>query len=434
MGLFTMRIVDDRPPLLARATIFVVAALIACFVAWAAYTTVEEITRGEGRVVPASRTQLVQASEPGVIAEITVQVGQVVRRGDLLVRLDDTTTTSSLGEQVARARALKASATRLRQEEAGEFDRPLECPQEILDVAPGVCENEQRLLTARHQNFEAKRSVLEARLTQRRSELGEARANLNRLNDSLAVSAQEAELVTTMVRRGLMARTEQMRVEREQTELKGQLALTAETIERASAAVREAEIQVQELPLQLKQEALGELSQTLAELSVVEESIRGASDRVRRTDIRSPVDGIVNTLEQNTIGAFVQPGTVVAGIVPTSDTLIVEARVSPKDVAFIRNGQPALIKISAYDFSIFGGLSGSVSNISADSLVDQETGEAFYQVQVKTAAAELTRAGRSYPIIPGMVGTVEIMTGSKSILDYLLKPINKARDEALRER
>jgi adhesin transport system membrane fusion protein len=155
---------------------------------------------------------------------------------------------------------------------------------------------------------------------------------------------------------------------------------------------------------------------------------------VARTDIRSPVDGIVNTMELNTVGAFVQPGTVVAGIVPTSETLLVEARVSPRDVAFIRPGQKALIKITAYDFSIFGGLEGEVATITADSLVDQKNGEPYYQVRVSTDTSTLAKDGKSYAIMPGMICTVEIMTGRKTILSYLLKPINKARDEAMRER
>jgi adhesin transport system membrane fusion protein len=186
--------------------------------------------------------------------------------------------------------------------------------------------------------------------------------------------------------------------------------------------------------LEFRQQALDDLTQALADLSVVEETIRGAKDKVARTDIRSPVDGIVNTLEINTLGSFVQPGAVVAGIVPTSETLLVEARVSPRDVAFIRPDQNALIKVTAYDFSIFGGLVGKVSNISADSLLDEHTGQPYYQVRVATEKAALEKDGKSYSIIPGMICSVDIKTGQKTILDYLLKPINKAREEALRER
>ena len=276
--------------------------------------------------------------------------------------------------------------------------------------------------------------MLKSRLDQRETELDEAVANSHRLTENIAVSDKEAELVKSMVKRGLMAQTEQLRVDREQTELKGQIALAAETIKKIEATIVEAKLQVDELGLQLQQEALDELTQALAELSVVDETIRGATDRVARTDIRSPVDGIVNTLELNTLGAFVQPGAIVAGIVPTSETLLVEARVSPRDVAFIRPDQKALIKVTAYDFSIFGGLDGKVANITADSLVDQNTGEPYYQVRVSTDNSTLTKDGKSFSIIPGMICTVEIMTGRKTILSYLLKPINKARDEAMRER
>jgi membrane fusion protein, adhesin transport system len=237
-----------------------------------------------------------------------------------------------------------------------------------------------------------------------------------------------------MVKKGLMARTEQLRVEREQTELNGQLTLAGETIKKARSAITEAKLQVDELGLQLQQEALSDLTQALADLSVVDETIRGATDKVARTDIRSPVDGIVNTLDINTVGAFVQPGAVVAGIVPTSETLLVEARVSPRDVAFIRPGQDALIKVTAYDFSIFGGIEGKVSNITADSLVDQKTGEPYYQVRVATDKSTLTRDGKTYSIIPGMICSVDIKTGRKTILTYLMKPINKAREEAMSER
>jgi adhesin transport system membrane fusion protein len=425
---------EDRPPFFASASVFIIGALFVTFFVWASYAEVDEIARGDGKVIPASKTQIIQASEAGVVQEIAVKVGQIVKKEDLLIRLDNTVSASSLGEQQARARTLQARIARLKHEQAGNLDRPFTCPDEIEKAAPEVCDNEQKLLVARSENSANKLSVLKSRLQQRGTEHDEAIANEKRLTESLVVSDKEAELVKSMVKRGLMAQTEQIRVDRQQTELNGQLALAAETIKRTAAATEEAQLQVDELGLQLRQEALDELTQALAELSVVEETIRGASDRVARTDIRSPVDGIVNTLELNTLGAFVQPGTVVAGIVPTSETLLVEARVSPRDVAFIRPGQKALIKITAYDFSIFGGLEGEVANITADSLVDQNTGEPYYQVRVSTDSSALTKDGKSYSIIPGMICTVEIMTGRKTILSYLLKPINKARNEAMRER
>ncbi len=425
---------EDRPPLFASASIFIIGALFASSVAWASFAEVDEIARGDGKVIPASKTQVIQASEPGVVQEIAVQIGQIVKKNDLIIRLDNTMNTSSLGEQQAKARALQARIARLKFEQSGNIEGAFPCPSEIQTVAPEICDNEQNLLLARRGNFGVKLSVLKSRLDQREKELDEANANLDRLTKNLAVSDQETALVESMVKKGLMARTEQIRVEREQTELHGQLNLAGETIKKGKAAITEAQLQVDELGLQLKQEALSDLTQALADLSVVDETIRGATDKVARTDIRSPVDGIVNTLDVNTLGAFVQPGAVVAGIVPTSETLLVEARVSPRDVAFIRPGQDALIKITAYDFSIFGGIEGKVSNITADSLVDQKTGEPYYQVRVATERSTLTRDGKTYSIIPGMICSVDIKTGRKTILTYLLKPINKAREEAMSER
>lgn len=425
---------EDRPPFFSSASVFIVGAFFVCFVVWSSYAEVDEIARGEGKVIPASKTQIIQASEAGVVQEIAVKIGQVVKKDDILIRLDNTVSASSLGEQEARARTLKVRIARLDHEQRGDISKPFDCPAEIAAAAPEVCVNEQRLLVARRENFGNKLSVLKSRLDQRQKELAESTANERRLTENLVVSEKEAKLVASMVKRGLMAQTDQLRLDRELTELNGQIALAAESIKRIEATIVEAKLQVDELGLQLQQEALDELTQSLAELSVVDETIRGATDRVARTDIRSPVDGIVNTLELNTIGAFVQPGAIVAGIVPTSETLLIEARVSPRDVAFIRPGQDALIKVTAYDFSIFGGLDGKVSNITADSLVDQNTGEPYYQVRVSTERSALERDGKTYSIIPGMICTVEIMTGRKTILTYLLKPINKARDEALRER
>ncbi|GLQ76967.1 HlyD family type I secretion periplasmic adaptor subunit [Mesorhizobium huakuii] len=403
-------------------------------VAWASFAEVDEIARGDGKVIPASKTQIIQSSEPGVVQEIAVKIGQIVKKNDLIIRLDNTMNTSSLGEQQAKARALETRIARLKFEQTGNIDGPFPCPPEIQKVAPEICDNEQKLLVARRDNFQVKLSVLKSRLDQRLNELDEANANLDRLTKNLEVSDRETALVESMVKKGLMARTEQIRVEREQTELHGQLNLAGETIKKAKGAITEAQLQVNELGLQLQQEALSDLTQALADLSVVDETIRGATDKVARTDIRSPVDGIVNTLDINTVGAFVQPGAVVAGIVPTSETLLVEARVSPRDVAFIRPDQDALIKITAYDFSIFGGIEGKVSNITADSLVDQKTGEPYYQVRVATERSTLTRDGKTYSIIPGMICSVDIKTGRKTILTYLLKPINKAREEAMSER
>jgi adhesin transport system membrane fusion protein len=424
----------DNPPFLARGILGLVALVIASFVAWAAIAKINEIARGEGKVIPVSKTQIIQSSEPGVVQQIAVVLGQVVRKGQLLVQLDNTTTTSTLGESVAKARALGAKVARLKLEEDGKYDVPYVCPDDILAVAKDVCANEAQLFAADRASYNNKLGVLQERVRQRQNELSEAHANIDRLVQNIDGAQRQYDLISPLAKKKLVAETEVLKTERDLTDQQGQLKVYQESIDRLQAAVQEATLQLGDLALELRQQALTEKAQALAELSVVGETVRGASDRVKRTDIRSPVDGIVNTLEVNTIGAYVDPGRVIAGIVPTADVLLVEAKISPRDVAFIRRGQPAIVKVTAYDFSIFGGLDGIVENISADSLVEKEKGETYYLVQVKTDKSELQRDGKSYPIIPGMVASVEIMTGSKTVLSYLMKPINKARTEALTER
>ncbi|QRM57313.1 HlyD family type I secretion periplasmic adaptor subunit [Sinorhizobium sp. BG8] len=424
----------DRPPFFARAILGIVALLVATFIAWATLAEVDEIARGDGKVIPISKTQIVQSSEPGIVQEIAVSLGQVVKKGQLLVQLNNTTTSSTLGESVAKSRALQAKIERLKLQEAGEYDGQFICPPDILAAARAVCDNEQMLFSATKANYLNKVSVLQERLKQRQTELSEAHANIDRLKENITATEGERDLIGPLAKKKLVAQTEVLRIERDLTDQRGQLKVYEESLQRLEGAVEEARLQVGELTLELRQEALSEKAQTLAELGIVEETIRGASDRVNRTDIRSPVDGIVNTLDVNTIGAYVEPGKVIAGVVPTADTLLVEARISPRDVAFVRRGQPAIIKVTAYDFSIFGGLEGEVVNVSADSLVEKEKGEAYYLVQAKTNRSALERNGKSYPIMPGMVTSVEILTGRKTIISYLLKPINKARSEALTER
>lgn len=424
----------DKPPLFARLILGIVVLFIACFFAWAAIARIDEIARGNGKVIPSTKTQVIQASEPGVVLEIAVRLGQVVHKGDLMVRLDDTTTTSTLGESQAKARSLNAKMARLELEIAGTLDAPFVCPAEIQTVAPAICANENSYYLARRENYRNKLSVLRARETQRKQELAEIRTNIEQAKNVIAAMTKQRNTIEPLVLRRLHAETDLLRMDTELAQQRGQLAVHTESIKRLQAAIDESTLQIDELSLQFQQEARNEMSQVLGDAGILGETIRGASDRVRRTDIRSPVDGIVNTLDVNTIGAFVQPGGVIGGVVPTSDTLLVETRLSPRDVAFVQRDQPAIVKITAYDFSVYGGLKGKVANVSADSLVDQESGETYYQVLVQTDKSALEKDGREFAIMPGMVAEAEIMTGQKTVLDYLLKPINKARSEALTER
>ena len=432
IGSPTFRLAEDRPPRAWAGVVVAVSAFLLLALVWANWAEIDEISRADGRVIPAGKIQVVQASEPGVIAEIMVRPGQQVKKGQQLIRLDDTTTTSSAGEVEARVRALEAQVARLRIESEGGGDYV--CPEQVVATVPEVCGNEAALQAARAAALEQGKLVLLQRVEQRRRELAETTTNQARLAQSLSLAGENLDLLAPLAEKGLVAQTEFIAAQREVNDLEGQIATATESIARLQAALSEAELQVQQANLQFRQDALAEMTTRLAELAAANQQLRGAEDRVTRTDIRSPVDGIVNSLEVNTIGAFVQPGTKLLDVVPVSDTLIVEARLKPSDVAFIIPGQEAIIKLTAYDFSIFGGLSGKVENVSADSIVDPQTRETYYVVRVGADTATLRYRDEELPVLPGMVTSVEILTGKKTILQYLLKPINKARDEAFRER
>ncbi|PWW04137.1 adhesin transport system membrane fusion protein [Hoeflea marina] len=424
----------DHPPLAAQAILFGCVLTLTLFLGWSAFAHVEEIARGDGKVIPLSKTQIVQASEPGVVQEIAVKLGETVRKGQLLVRLDDTSTKSSLGESQTKSDAARATIARLEIEIDDLFGKEFACPEEARAISSDICRNEALLLAARRDGFTNKASVLEARRDQRRQEIDEARTSIANLDRLIAAMQAERDQIAPLVKRGIHPEINLLRLDREMVQQQGQRDAIAQSLFRLESQLKEAQLQIEELKLQFRVEARRELSQTLAELGVLQATISGASDRVRRTDVVSPVDGIINTLDVNTIGAFLQPGAVVAGVVPVTETLLVEARISPRDVAFVQPGQRALVKISAYDFSIFGGLEGKVSTVSADSLVDAKTGETYYEVLVQTGDSKIGKNGKVHAIRPGMVATVEIITGDKTVLDYLVKPFNKARYEAMTER
>ncbi len=425
---------EDTSPFASTMFIGVIGLLFVTFVSWAYFTTIDEVTKGEGRVIPSSTTQIIQATEAGIVEEISVRLGQRVRQGDILIRMDPTTTAANLGELEAQARSLRAQIARLEAEYQQGMDADFACPEGIAEIAPALCANEENLLRARHENLQVRLQSLQERVTQRRSELNDAHTSVETYTESLRLGESELALKEPLANRNIIPRVEIIQLERELSDLRGQLTSAREAIPRIEAALREAQFQVEEQNLVFRQEALAEMTAKLAQLSVVEETMRGAQDRVQRTNIRSPVDGIVNALHVNTLGAFVQAGGRMMDVVPLGDTLLVEARIRPADIAFLRPDQEAMVKITAYDFSVYGGLEGRVTHIAADSVLDEQTREPYYIVLVETDQAYLEHAGTIHPIMPGMISEVDILTGKKSILDYLLKPINKARQNALRER
>lgn len=371
----------------------IICALLGSLLAWASLTTVEEITMGEGRVIPAGREQVIQSLEGGIISELYVREGAIVAAGEKLVRIDPTKARSSVMEGVSKSLALKATAARLRAESTG---GRLVFPVDVL--------LHKELVQSETQTYNARSGAVDASV-----------AGLRR---SKELANKELQMLEPLAARGLVAETEVLRLRR---------------------SINEVDLQIIDKQTKLRADAASELVKVESELAQINENLTAREDVLRRTELVAPVRGTVKSLKFNTVGGVVQAAQDIMEIVPLEDRLLVEAKVRPADVAFLRPGLEATVKISAYDYAVYGGLKGKVELISPDTVKDEpkrgqsQADESFYKVQIRTDTATLTNQGKPLPIIPGMTAVVEIKTGEKSVLSYLLKPVNKAR-EALRER
>lgn len=411
--------------------IVISAAGFLLFLLWASLAQVDEVTQGQGKVIPTSKLQLIQSAQPATIQSLLVRSGQTVRKGQILVRLDDTDSSSALGQIEAENEALAVRAARLGSEAQGGGST---CPPGPDGKTPANCQQEAALQAVRASALRSKMSGLNAAIEQRRRDLGEAQATIQSLRNSIALQQRQVEMLEPLAAKSIIPQTELLTARRELVDVQGRLAAAQQSESRSVAAVREAQAQLSEAGYDFRQQALDERNQIAAKMAVNIQSLRGAAGRLEKTEIRSPVDGVVNDVQVTTIGGFVNAGQKIMEVVPVGDKLLVETRVRPSDIAFIRVGDKALVKVTAYDFSIYGGLDGRVVQVSADSIYDEQAKEAYFTVVVETDRAYLLSTGKQLPITPGMICDVQIITGRKSILSYLLKPVMKARTEALRER
>lgn len=398
-------------------------------IGWAAWARIEEVARAEGRVVPSGSARGIESLEGGLVAEILVAEGDRVTAGEALVRIDDTGASAQLGELAAQSAALRARAHRL----AAELARA-----EVLTFAAiGLGEDdplalrERALFDSRRASYISQRAVLEAQVLQRAQEITELLNALARTDENLSLMDEEIEIREAS---GVVPRAQIIPVERERITLRSERdRLTSRQVQ-ARAALLETEARLTELDLLRRAEINAERSQTLNDLAIIEESIRRAEDVVTRTAMRAPVPGIVSALNVNTIGEVIVPGEEVLRIVPEDDGLQIEARLRPEDIAFVRPDLPAKVKLTAFDFTIYGALPGHVVRVGADAEQDEATGETYFPIIIETDATRLERGDEVHDIRPGMVASVDILTGERTVLDYLLKPFRKAQAEALRER
>ncbi|KAF0166147.1 MAG: membrane fusion protein LapC [Rhodocyclaceae bacterium] len=416
-----------QEPLRARVLTKTILIAMALFIMWMAVATVDEITKGEGKVIPSSQIQILQSLDGGIVVEINVKEGQVVDAGQVLLRVDPTRFESSVRENRSQYLALTTKAARLRALAEG---LPFVPPPEVLIEDQKTAQDEQRLFESARSNVAAQVSIAREQLTQRQQELSEMRAKREQASQAYELTARELAVTKPLINSGAVSEVELLRLERDTSRFRGERDMAAAQILRSQAAMSEASRKIEEVELNARNEVRKELADTMAKLNAFTEGGVALADKVKHASVRSPVKGTVKRLFVNTVGGVVQPGRDLVEVVPLEDALILEAKVAPKDIAFLSPGQPAVVKFTAYDFSTYGGLEARLENIGADSITD-ERGNTFFLVKVRTLKSSL---GTGLPIIPGMVAEVDIITGQKSILSYLLKPVLKAKQNALTER
>jgi adhesin transport system membrane fusion protein len=418
----------SQEPLKARVLLRATGIVFAIFVMWAAVAPLDEVTRGEGKVIPSRQVQVLQSIDGGLVSEILVHEGEVVQPDQLLIKIDETRFVSSVKENRAQYYGLVAKAARLKAVADG---KPFLPPPEVAKEAPDVVAQEFALYQAKDAEKAASVAIARQQLAQRQQELNEAQARRAQAAQGFDLTSQELAVTRPLIKSGAVSEVELLRLERDVSRFRGERDVAAAQITRIQAAITEAQRKIEEVELNFRNDAGKELSETMSKLNSLAEGNVALSDRVKQSSIRSPVKGTVKRLLVNTVGGVVQPGKDMIEIVPLEDALLLEARILPRDIAFLRPGQPAIVKFTAYDFSVYGGLEGTLEHIGADTVTDDK-GNAFYTVRVRTSKPGF--GATNLPIIPGMVAEVDILTGKKSVLVYLLKPVLRAKNVALTER
>jgi adhesin transport system membrane fusion protein len=423
-------LLDSGPHRFSHLILWVTLLFFVTAGGWAHYSTVDEVSRGSGKVIPSRHIQTVQNLEGGIISEILVKEGDIVEPNQVLLRIDDTRFSASMRESQVTSAVMEAKMARLTAEAQV---KSFKLPQRLKKSQQQLFLREQALAQSRLQELQAAIDVLTQQKMQKQHEINELKSRQQQLQRSYTLVQRELKITEPLVKKGVMSEVELLRLQREASALKGDLESSRLSIPRAEAAIGEAERKMEELKVSFRTRALAELNEIKAEWSRVSESERALEDRVIRTAVRSPVKGIIKQVKVTTIGGVVQPGMDLLEIVPLEDTLLVEAQIRPSDIAFLHPGQEAMVKFTAYDFSIFGGLKASLEHISADTIIN-ERGEPFFLIRLRTKRNHLGSPENPLPIIAGMTVNVDILTGKKTLLDYILKPIKKAQEQALRER
>ncbi|WP_353621927.1 MULTISPECIES: HlyD family type I secretion periplasmic adaptor subunit [unclassified Erwinia] len=423
-------LIEDAPRVV-RLTIWAIIGFFVFLMLWANFAVIDEVTKGDGKAIPSSKIQKIQNLEGGIVSELFVTEGQIVEAGAPLIRLDDTRFASNVGETEADRLSMLLRVERL---SAEVDDRPLNFPVDVLKAVPVQAASEESLYTSRRQQLHDEIGGLKEQLIQRQQELREFTSKQAQYRSGLALQRQEINMSEPLVAQGAVSPVEVLRLKRAEVETRGQLDATTLAIPRAESAIKEVQRKIDETRGKFRSEALTQLNEARTDLNKAQATGKALEDRVSRTLVTSPVRGIVNKLLVNTIGGVIQPGSDLVEIVPLDDTLLVEAKIRPQDIAFLHPGQEATVKFTAYDYTIYGGLKAKLEQIGADTITDEDKKTTYYIIKLRTDRSHLGTDEKPLLIIPGMVASVDIITGKKTVLSYLLKPIIRARAEALHER
>lgn len=416
-----------QAPLKAQALLYTLFAIVLILLIWAAFAPLDEIARGEGKVVPSQQLQTIQSLDGGLVTEILVKEGQIINEGDTILKVDATRFSANLAESRTQFIALSAEVERLT---ALIQMREPQFPSELVAEAPDRIQHERYMYQTSKAELDELLAMQRQQQQQKQQDLNEALAAEKQYQQTLRLTEQELAVTRPLLDTGAVSNIDILRLERSLATARGEANRASAVVAKAQSSVLEAENKLSEIRLNMLNKWQTQLSDSKTKLAGLSESLTGLSDKVMRSDVKSPISGTVQRLHINTVGGVLTPGKDIVDLVPLNDLLVIEAKLSPKDIAFVQLGQSAIIKFTAYDFSVFGALKASVTHISADTITDEKD-NTFYVVRLTTKSR--FRDG-SLNILPGMTVQVDILTGKKTVLSYISKPITKATSNALTER
>ncbi|KZY57639.1 MULTISPECIES: HlyD family type I secretion periplasmic adaptor subunit [unclassified Oleiphilus] len=425
----TQALNDHGNVIKSRRLLWLIILISFSFICWTAYAEVDELVRGVGKVIPSKQLQLVQNLEGGILSELLVEEGEEVEAGQVLLKLDDKQLASRFREREQVVRVLQARSERLRAEAQG---GELSFSESLVRDDQALVREQQALFTQRLEQLRASKVIISQQIQQKHQLLDQLQGQLRQSRAQELLVKKELAILEPLFEQGVVSEVELIRSEKSVLEAKGRASDIELKLPQIESSIKELTNRRAQLELDFRSESRLELNDVLAELAQMSQGHDVLEDRVDRTQVRSPVNGIVKELMVTTLGGVIQPGMDLVSVVPMEDALLIETKVRPADIARLYPGQKAMVKFTAYDFTVYGGLEAELVHISADSSTNEQ-GDSFYLVRVKTRDNNLKFGDKLLPVIPGMIAQVDILTGKKTLLTYLLKPILKARQVALTE-